>query len=191
MTSLRQLMRAIWADPLGRRWLVLSQLALLGMVIFDLLIPQAIRSIVNDGILGGNINAVFRGAFYMAIFAVASMLFATGNAWYAARLGEDVGHPLPLLLYRRVTELSWGNVDRLETSDLLVRLTTDVNQVRTMTTSSVTTLLRAPAMIVGAVLILLWIDVRLALVMLVFLPIVIGVLAFYQLTGAPLYRAGP
>jgi ATP-binding cassette subfamily B protein len=92
-------------------------------------------------------------------------------------------------LYERVTELSWGNVDRLETSDLLVRLTTDVNQVRVMTTSSVTTLLRAPLMIVGAVLILLWIEPWLALVMLLFLPLVIAVLAFYQLKGAPLYRA--
>ena len=46
-----------------------------------------------------------------------------------------------------------GNVDRLETSDLLVRLTTDVNQVRVMTTSSITTLLRAPLMIIGAILI--------------------------------------
>jgi ATP-binding cassette, subfamily B, multidrug efflux pump len=43
-------------------------------------------------------------------------------------------------------------------------------------------------MIVGAILILLWIEARLALVMLVFLPIVIAVLAFYQRNGAPLYR---
>ena len=110
----------------------------------------------------------------MAVFAIASMLFATACAWYAARVGEEVGHRLRPRLYRRVTELSWGNVDRLETSDLLVRLTTDINQVRVMTTSGVTTLLRAPLMIVGAILILLWVDVRLALVMLVFLPIVIG-----------------
>lgn len=188
-SNLRSLLRAIWADPRGRRWLLLSQGALVGMVVFDLLIPQAIRSLVNDGILVKNINAVVRGAFYMAIFAVASMLFATANAWYAARLGEEVGHRLRMRMYGRITELSWGNVDRLETSDLLVRLTTDVNQVRVMTTGSVTTLLRAPLMIIGAILILLALDVRLALVMVVFLPLVIAVLAFYQRKGAPLYRS--
>ena len=168
---------------------MLSQAALVVMVIFDLLIPQAIRTIVNVGILGGDFDAVLRGSLYMAIFAIASMIFATINAWFAARLGEEVGHRIRVRLYRRVTELSWGNIDRLETSDLLVRLTTDVNQIRTVTTNSVTTLLRAPLMIVGAVLILLATDVRLALVMLVFLPIVVAVLAFYQRTGAPLYRA--
>jgi ATP-binding cassette subfamily B protein len=187
--NVRRLLAAIWSDPRGRRWLILSQAALLGQVAFDLLIPLALRQIVNNGILEGNINAVIRGSFYMAVFAVASMLFATGNAWYAAHLGEEVGHRLRVRMYERITGLSWGNVDRLETSDLLVRLTTDVNQVRVMSTSSVTTLLRAPLMIIGAVLILLWIDVRLALVMLVFLPVVILVLGFYQLTGAPLYRA--
>jgi ATP-binding cassette subfamily B protein len=188
-SNLRKLLRAILASPEGRRWLVLSQLALVGQVVFDLLIPLAIRQIVNNGILAGNFDKVIKGSLYMAVFSIASMLFATGCAWYAAQVGEEVGHRTRLRLYRRVTELSWGNVDRLETSDLLVRLTTDVNQVRVMTTSSVTTLLRAPLMIVGAILILLWVDVRLALVMLVFLPVTIAVLAFYQLKGAPLYRA--
>jgi ATP-binding cassette subfamily B protein len=187
-SNLRQLLAAIWADPLGRRWLLLSQAALLGQVVFDLLIPLAIRQIVNNGILAGNFDKVVEGSLYMAVFSVASMLFATACAWYAARVGEEVGHRLRVRLYRRIATFSWGNVDRLETSDLLVRLTTDVNQVRVMTTSSVTTLLRAPLMIIGAILVLLWVDVRLALVMLVFLPITIAVLAFYQLRGAPLYR---
>jgi ATP-binding cassette subfamily B protein len=188
-SNLRALLAAIWGDPRGRRWLLLSQGALLGQVIFDLAIPLAIRQIVNDGILAGNFDKVIKGSLYMAVFAIASMLFATACAWYAARVGEEVGHRMRVGLYRKVTQLSWGNIDRLETSDLLVRLTTDVNQVRVMTTSGVTTLLRAPLMIIGAILVLLWVDVRLALVMLVFLPVVIGVLAFYQLKGAPLYRA--
>jgi ATP-binding cassette subfamily B protein len=187
--NLRELLNAIWRDPQGRRWLLWSQASMVGMVVFDLLIPQAIRGIVNNGILGGDFDWVLRGSLYMAMFAIASMLFATANSWFAARVGEDVGHRMRVALYRRITELSWGNVDRLETSDLLVRLTADVNQVRTVTTNSVTTLLRAPLMIIGAFLILLAIDVRLALVMAVFLPIVVGVLWFYQRNGAPLYRA--
>jgi ATP-binding cassette subfamily B protein len=187
-SNLRQLLGAIWGDPKGRRWLLLSQAALLGQVIFDLCIPLAIRQIVNNGILQQNFDKVIKGSLYMAVFSIASMLFATACSWYAAQVGEEVGHRIRLRLYRRITELSWGNVDRLETSDLLVRLTTDVNQVRVMTTNSVTTLLRAPLMIIGAILILLWVDVRLALVMLVFLPVTIAVLAFYQLKGAPLYR---
>jgi ABC-type multidrug transport system fused ATPase/permease subunit len=188
-SNLQRLLRAVWSDPAARRWLLLSQAALLGQVVFDLLIPQAIQSIVNKGILQNDINNIIRGSFWMAVFAVASMLFATANAWYAAKLGEEVGHRSRVRLYRKITQLSWGNVDRLETSDLLVRLTTDINQVRVVTTSGVTTLLRAPLMIIGAILILLWIEARLALVMLVFLPIVIAVLAFYQRSGAPLYRA--
>jgi ATP-binding cassette subfamily B protein len=188
-TNIRQLLAAIWADPQGRRWLLLSQLLLVGMVVFDLLIPQAIQSIVNSGILAGDIDSVIRGAMYMAVFAVASALFSTANSWYAAKVGETVGHRLRVSLYSKISALSWGNIDRLETSDLLVRLTTDINQVRTVTTSSITTLLRAPLMIVGAIFILLAIEPRLAVVMLVFLPITILVLAFYQRTGAPLYRA--
>jgi ATP-binding cassette subfamily B protein len=187
--NLRRLLQAIWHDPDGRRWLLWSQAALVGMVVFDLLIPQAIRGIVNNGILGQDFDWVIRGSLYMALFAIASMLFATVNAWFAARVGEEVGHRLRVSVYTRVAALSWGNVDRLETSDLLVRLTTDVNQVRTVVTNGVTTLLRAPLMIVGAILILLAIDVRLALVMAVFLPLVIGLLVFYQRKGAPLYRA--
>jgi ATP-binding cassette subfamily B protein len=189
MSNLRRLLHAIWNDHQGRRWLVLSQAALVVMVVFDLLIPQAIRRIVNDGILAGDFDVVLEGGAYMAAFAVASMVFATINAWFAARVGEAVGHRLRVALYRRISELSWGDIDRLETSELLVRLTTDVNQARVVTTSSVTTLLRAPLMIVGAIGILLALEPRLALVMVVFLPVVIGVLGVYQRFGAPLYRA--
>ncbi|HEY2814904.1 MAG TPA: ABC transporter ATP-binding protein [Acidimicrobiales bacterium] len=189
LTNLRRLLAAIWSDPQGRKWLLWSQGALLGQVFFDLLIPQAIRGIVNNGIIGGNFDWVIRGSLYMAVFAIASMLFATANAYFAARVGEAAGHRLRVAQYRHLLSLSWGNVDRLETSDLLVRLTADVNQVRTVTMNSVTTLLRAPLMIIGAFFILLAIDARLALVMAVFLPVVIGVLWFYQRKGAPLYRA--
>jgi ABC-type multidrug transport system fused ATPase/permease subunit len=80
---------------------------MVGLVVFDLLIPQAIRAIVNNGILGGDIDAVVKGSFWMAVFAVASMLFATANAWFAAHVGEEVGHRARVRLYRRVTELSW------------------------------------------------------------------------------------
>jgi len=187
--NLRRLLAAVWADPLGRRWLVFSQLAMVGMVAFDLLIPQAIRRIVNEGILTGDFDVVINGALAMAIFAVASMLFATVNAWFAARVGESVGHQLRVRLYGRISELSWGDIDRLETSELLVRLTTDVNQARVVATSSVTTLARAPLMILGAIGILLALEPRLALVMVIFLPVVIAVLGFYQRFGAPAYRA--
>src|SRR5690242_11367106 len=102
--NLRRLMRAIWSDPQGRRWMVLSQLALLCMVIFDLLIPQAIRRIVNDGILKSDFDVVLNGALIMAVFAVASMLFATVNAWFAARVGEAVGHRLRMSMYSRISE---------------------------------------------------------------------------------------
>jgi ATP-binding cassette, subfamily B, multidrug efflux pump len=122
-TNIRRLLAAIWADPLGRRWLILSQLALVGQVVFDLLIPQAIRNLVNNGILAGDINSVVNGALWMAVFAVASAAFATAVAWFAAQVGEEAGHRLRSSVYRRVTQLSWGNIDRLETSDLLVRLT--------------------------------------------------------------------
>src|SRR6188472_4554614 len=99
----------MWADSRARKWLLLSQAALLGQVVFDLLIPLAIRQIVNNGILGGNFDKVIKGSLYMAVFSIASMLFATGCAWYAAQVGEAVGHRTRLRLYRRVTELSWGN----------------------------------------------------------------------------------
>src|SRR5262249_61916370 len=97
------------------RWLLLSRAALLGQVVFDLLTPQAIQSIVNKGILQNDINNIIRGSFWMAVFAIASMLFATGNAWYAARLGEEVGHRSRVRLYRKITDVSWRSIDRLET----------------------------------------------------------------------------
>ena len=104
--NLIQLLKAIWNDPEGRRWLVLSQVLLVGQVVFDLLIPQAIKSIVNEGILKSDINNIIRGSFWMAVFAVASALFATGVAWYAAKLGEGsvFSFNVPVRVERQVEE---------------------------------------------------------------------------------------
>jgi ABC-type multidrug transport system fused ATPase/permease subunit len=188
VTSIRRLLGAIWANPQARRWVLLSQLCMLGQVAFDLLIPLAILQTINEGILAADFDAVLRGSFGIAVFSLGSAAFAVGNVWFGASLSEQGGHLIRMVGYRKVLALSWGNVDRLQTSDLLVRLTTDVNQVKTVMMGSVTTLLRAPVMVVGAVLILVAVTPQLAWIMLVVLPLILIVLTAYQLVGNPRYR---
>jgi ATP-binding cassette subfamily B protein len=188
MNSIRRLLGAIAANPRARRSVVLSQLCMLGQVAFDLLIPLAVLQTINDGILVGDFSAVLVGSLGIAVFSLGSAAFAVGNVWYAAKLSEQGAHAIRMVTYRRVLALSWGNVDRLQTSDLLVRLTTDVNQVKTVLMGSLTTLLRAPVMVVGAILILFVVTPQLAWIMLVVLPLIIIVLVAYQLLGNPRYR---
>jgi ATP-binding cassette subfamily B protein len=161
---------------------------MLGQVVFDLLIPLAILQTINEGILASDFDAVLRGSFGIAAFSLGSAAFAVGNVWFGAHLSEQGGHAIRMVCYRKVLGLSWGNVDRLQTSDLLVRLTTDVNQVKTVLMGSVTTLLRAPVMVIGAVLILVVVTPQLAWIMFVVLPLILIVLAAYQLLGNPRYR---
>jgi ATP-binding cassette subfamily B protein len=192
MKGLLRLFRLAWANRAGRRWIIASQLFLVAQVVFDLLIPQAIVRLVNVGLLGnggqGDFDVVVASSVAMMLLAVASAVAATGVAWYAARFGEAAGHQCRRAVYGQVSRLSFGNIDRLRTSDLLVRLTTDVNQVRTVAMGVLTTLLRAPLMVVGAVIFLWFTSPLLAVVMLFMLPVVIAILAVYQRYGSTRYR---
>jgi len=80
------------------------------MVVSDLLTLRAFRGIVKNGILGGDIDWVVWGVLFMAVFAIGSVLFSTVTAWFAARVGEEVGHRLRCSVHEQVSQVSWGNV---------------------------------------------------------------------------------
>jgi ATP-binding cassette subfamily B protein len=76
-----------------------------------------------------------------------------GNAWYAVRFSEGTGHYLRVRAFNRIQHLSFGNIDRFRTGDLLVRLTTDINNVRFAVLYGFMLLLQAPITIVLTVVV--------------------------------------
>jgi len=162
---------------------ILSLVLLLGMVFADLLIPRLTQRVIDEGIAKQDMGMILSTSLLMLGAAVLSASFAVGNTLLSVRVGMGVSTDLRSALVRKVQTFSFGNLDRIQTGQLLVRTTSDVHQVTTIVQMSLRILTRAPLWMIGSVVMLITTSKQLALLMLALLP-VIGVIIGFFLTRA-------
>jgi len=173
MKSLRRMIHFV--KPYKRNS-ILSMLLLLGVVIADLLIPRLTQRVINQGILKQDMSAILTTALLMLGAAALSALFSIGNTLLSVRVAQGVGADLRSTLVRKVQTFSFGNLDRLQTGQLLVRATSDINQVQMIVQMSLRILTRAPLWMLGSVVMLTLTSTRLASLMLVLVPLIWGLI---------------
>jgi len=123
---------------------ILALALLLGMVAADLLIPRLTQWVIDKGIARQDLGMILVLSLLMLGAAVLSAWFAVGNTLLSVRVGMSVSTDLRSALVRKVQTFSFGNLDRIQTGQLLVRATSDVNQVQTIVQMSLRILTRAP-----------------------------------------------
>ncbi len=184
MRSLRRMFHFV--KPYTRNS-ILSLLLLLGVVIADLAIPRLTQQVINQGILKQDLGAILRTALLMLGAAVVSALFSVGNTLLSVRVAQGVGADLRSEIVRKVQTFSFGNLDRLQTGQLLVRATSDVTQVQTIAQMSLRILTRAPLWMLGSVVMLILTSTRLALLMLGLVPLIWGLIWVVAVKAQPLF----
>ncbi|MHA1410846.1 MAG: ABC transporter permease, partial [Candidatus Odinarchaeia archaeon] len=188
MENVRRLFKYYLTQPKALFWFILAQVFILIGVIFELMIPVLIPRLVDQGIYGGNYAVVVETALFMIVATVVAVVFYIANARIAAHMAEHAGHDLRLALYRKILSLSFGNLDRFQTSDLLVRLTADVNATKLLIQTSTTTLFRAPLMLIFSTVLIYIISPEIVWVWLVILPLMLLVIIIYVIIGPKYYR---
>jgi ATP-binding cassette subfamily B protein len=166
----------------------LGLLLLIGMVVADLLIPRLTQRVIDVGITQRNMNAIVTTSLMMLGAAVLSALFAIANTILSVRVGQNVSANLRSALVRKVQTFSFANLDHLQTGELLVRTTSDVNQVQMIVMMSLRILTRAPLWMLGSVVMLILTSPRLALLMAVLAPLILALVWFFATRARPLFR---
>jgi ATP-binding cassette subfamily B protein len=168
---------------------IVSQVLLAISVLLNLAIVALNGTLVNDGVQQGNIEVVIRVAAWMIGLTLVQTVFALGNALYAVLFAEGTANFLRVGTYRKIQTLSFGNLDRFRTSDLLVRLTSDINNVKQAVLYGVLLLFQAPFMIVMAVALAIFILPSLLWLMIAIMAVV-AVVLFVLLRGIqPMFLA--
>ncbi|MFB2834843.1 ABC transporter ATP-binding protein [Floridanema evergladense] len=156
-----------------------SQILLAIATIFTLLIPLMTQQLVDKGLLGGDRNALEQSVLWMVVFAVLSAIFTIANAWYGVLFGEFTAHAVRIKLYEKIQVLSFGNLDRFPTSDLMVRMTSDVNAIKGAIQQIILSLAQAPIMFIGALFLIYLNSPSLMWILLIIIPVVSIVLLFF------------
>jgi ATP-binding cassette subfamily B multidrug efflux pump len=138
-------------SPEHRRLLVASQVCIVLSVGLELLIPQQIQRIIDDGIRNEDVGVITSTAAIMLGYTVTSAAFAVVAARLGARISTQAAHELRMGIYEKVTTLSFGDIDRFQTGPLLVRLTSDISIVRNGLLIGIVMIIRSPVMLLGAI----------------------------------------
>ena len=140
-------------------------------VICELLLPLVMAEIVDVAIPSGDVFHIFRLGVVMLVLSGISMACGILAAKYATFASQGFGANLRQCLFDKVQEFSFADIDRFSSASLITRMTNDVNAMIMMLAMGLRMLIRAPMMLLVALVICLRLNAKLALVLLVIIPI--------------------
>lgn len=168
-----------------KRESVLTPLLVVLEVFMEVLIPLLMANIIDIGIVKGDMGYIIRTGLLLVGLAVLALLFgaeaghlgAVASSGYAKNLRHDI--------FYKIQEFSFGNIDHFSTSGLVTRLTTDITNVQMAYMFTIRLLVRAPIMIVLSLIMTLTINTKIAVMMLITIPILGGALIFIAKKAHP------
>ena len=158
-----------------RVYILLGILCSAGEAVLELMLPKAMSSIVDYGI-GGNGGAgdrtyILTMGLKMVLMALICLALGVGAAALAAKAGMGFGANVREAEYRQVQRFSFSNIEHFSTASLITRLTNDVSSVQMTLMMGMRMLVRAPVMLITALVMALRISLQLSQIFLVILPL--------------------
>ena len=163
-------------------------MALLVASAASLATPQLIRIAIDDGIAPRSLSVILLAVGGLAAAALLRGLFQFLQGYLAERASQGVAYDLRNDLFARIERLGFSYYDRVETGQLITRLTSDVEQIRTFSGSGVVQLAAAAVMLLGTTALLFSLNWRLALVALAIVPVIFVLLLRFVRRIGPLFR---
>ena len=148
-------------------------------VICELLLPLVMAEIVDVAIPAGDVGYICKMGALMLLLSLAAMAFGVLSAKYSTFASQGFGANLRQCLFDKVQDFSFSDIDRFSSASLITRMTNDVNAMTMMLNMGLRMLVRAPVMLIAALCISISINPRLAIVLLVVIPLMmlaIGIL---------------
>ncbi len=154
-------------------------------VLMEVLIPLEMAKIIDVGIANGDMSYIVQRGIILVIMAMLALFFgvqagnmaAVAAAGYAKNLRHDI--------FYKVQDFSFKNIDHFSTSGLVTRMTTDITNVQMAYMMSIRLLARAPIMVILSWIMTLLINVKIALLFLIVIPLLGGTLLFIAKKAHP------
>jgi ATP-binding cassette subfamily B multidrug efflux pump len=179
--KLSRFLRPYW------HWAILAPLMMVLEVAMDLMQPRLIQNIVDQGIAQSDMGVVINTGLWMAGLALVGLVGGMGCTVFAVLASQSFGADLRQTLFGKVQALSFGNLDRLVTGELVTRLTNDVVQVQEVVMIMLRVMVRAPLMLVGSLILAALTSPQLAVLFFFLIPVVLVALSWIVKKAYPLF----
>lgn len=164
---------------------VLAPLFVVLEVFMEVLIPFQMAKIIDNGINNGDLSYIVIMGVILVAMAMLALYFGVKAGNYAAVAAAGYAKNLRHDIFYKIQAFSFKNIDNFSTSGLVTRLTTDISNVQIAYMMSIRLLARAPIMIILSWVMTLLINVKIALLFLVVIPLLGGLLIFIAKKAHP------
>ena len=154
----------------------------------ELMLPNLMSQIVDEGIVPGNIALIWRVGGVMLVVALVGTVLAVGGSYLESRVSAAVGRDMRRAVFSRVQSFSMQEFSELGTASLITRTTNDVHQIQQVFLTLTRIAARGPMMAVGGIVMVLAKDTKLAAMLLAVLPILAAAIVLVARSVMPLFR---
>jgi ATP-binding cassette subfamily B multidrug efflux pump len=179
---------SVFVRPYWKR-AVLALVLLTTLVFMDLSIPRLIQRIIDQGIGQHNQALVIQTGLLMLGISALSTLIAVGNNNLSVWVGESTARDLREAIFSKIQTFSYGNLDRMKTGQLMVRLTSDASAFQRLVQVTLRIGTRAPLLMIGSLILMINTSPGLALTMLPLLLVTLTLIVFFVVKMEPLFRS--
>ena len=155
-------------------------------VVFEMLLPFLMASIIDDGVEAGNMQHIYTVGAAMVAAALCGLFCGVMGGKYGARASTGFAKNLRQAMFENIQTFSFSSLDKFSTAGLVTRLTTDVTNIQMAYQMILRICFRAPVSMICAMAMAFLINARLASVYLVAV-LVLGVVLFFIIRGAMKY----
>lgn len=158
-------------------------------VIFELLVPLVVASMIDNGIGGNDKGELLRSAALMVTLGAIGLASATTAQYFAAKASAGFGANIRYAMMQHIQKRSYAELDQMGTDTMITRITSDVNQVQSGVNLALRLMLRSPFVVIGAMIMAFTVDVKCALIFVAVIPLLTIVVFAIMFGSIPLYQA--
>lgn len=158
-------------------------------VLGEIMLPKLMSMIINNGVASRNSSYIVSIGLCMIGIAILMAVSGIGGAYFSAKASISFTSDLRKDLFAKVQQFSFKNIDDYSTGSLVTRLTNDVQQVQQVMMMGLRLALRAPGMLIGALIMAFIMNAQLAVIILIVIPILTAVIALILKTAYPRFTA--
>ncbi len=170
-SPMQSLKRALGSLNAYRLFSLGAMVSLLLLIVANAITPQLFRWGIDQGIVNKDLQTVLQCGGLMVLVAVGRGLFNFGQSFWAEAASQGVAYDLRNKIYSKIQTLSFSYHDQVQTSQLLTRVTSDIEQIRTFIGTTLLQMVGAVVTLVSVAVILLVMNWKLALITLAAVPI--------------------
>lgn len=167
---------------------ILGPLFKLLEALLELLVPLVVADIIDTGIGAGDSGFIVKRCLLLIGLGLLGLASSVTAQYFAAKAAIGFTASVRHALFGKVQSLSYAELDKLGTSTLMTRMTSDMNQVQTGLNLALRLLLRSPFVVFGAMIMAFTIDVKSAWVFAVIIPLLFAVVFGIMFSCIPLYK---